>query len=52
MVDEKNPNLNPQAEGSNAVSGSSSFRTEIEEITDSEEEVLSSDYDSDISEEE
>jgi len=35
MTDEKNPILNPQAEGSNAASGSSSFRTEIEEEVDS-----------------
>jgi hypothetical protein len=47
MVDEKEI-LNPQAEGSNATAGSSSFSTVIEEITDSEEEILSSDYDSDF----
>jgi len=46
MTDEKEI-INPQAEGSNAASGSSSFRTEVEEITDSEEEILSSDYDID-----
>jgi len=42
---EENKNLNPQAEGSNTASGSSSFRTEIEE------DILTSDgsdYDSDF----
>lgn len=46
MTDEKNPILNPQAEGNNATSGSSQFRTVIEEdILTSD----SSDYDSDSS---
>jgi hypothetical protein len=48
MVDE-NITKNPTAEGSNAASGSSSFRTVIEEETDSEEDILFSDYDSDSS---
>jgi len=49
MTDEKEI-INPQAEGSNAASGSSSFRTEIEEEVDSGEDILFSDYDSDNSE--